>query len=245
MRELFKKWILLVGLLSPILLSAQNIGLSKLLSLQKSSLISIQDYVESGMWKLKGIASLKEVDSSIFQWRIKQFFDSLAHNPKPEGNPLTANFFYARLLENTKFDAPAWVDYLSQVDTKINSKTLFTNSLTITMPKFFLFNAIDSKLKGYDKYTFHHSLRFNFADLETFKSMINEIGILQIPEKDSYVMYNKPLITRVYKMNDQVITLTIIDAPMPTYLLEVHTRSDYDYLHAAEQDLKGKIDFIH
>lgn len=245
MRRLTKKWILLAGLLLPIVLSAQNMSISKLLSLQKSSLISIQDYVETGMWKLKGITSLREVDSSIFQLRIKRFFDSLARTPKPDGNPLTANFFYARLLENTKFDAPAWVDYLSQVDTKINSSTLFTNSMTITMPKFFLFNAIDLKLKGYDKHTFHHSLRFSFGDLGTFKSIINEIGILQIPEKDCYVMYHEPLITRVYKLNDQVITLTHINTPTPSYSLEIHTRSDYDYLHAAEQDLKGKIDFIH
>lgn len=245
MRRLTTKWILLAGLLLPIVLSAQNMSLPKLLSLQKSSLINIQDYVETGMWKLKGITSLREVDSSIFQWRIKRFLDSLARKPKPDGNPLTANFFYARLLENTKFDAPAWVDYLSQVDTKINNTTLFTNSTTITMPKFFLFNAIDLKLKGYDKHTFHHSLRFSFGDLQTYKSIINEIGILQIPEKDCYVMYNKPLITRVYKLNDQVITLTHINTPTPSYSLEIHTRSDYDYLHATEQALKGKIDFIH
>lgn len=245
MRRLTTKWILLAGLLLPIVLSAQNMSLSKLLSLQKSSLISIQDYVETGMWKLKGITSLREVDSSIFQLRIKRFLDSLARNPKTDGNPLTANFFYARLLENTKFDAPAWVDYLSQVDTKISNTTLFTNSMTITMPKFFLFNAIDLKLKGYDKHTFHHSLRFSFGDLQTYKSIINEIGILQIPEKDCYVMYNKPLITRVYKLNEQVITLTHINTPTPSYSLEIHTRSDYDYLHATEQELKGKIDFIH
>jgi hypothetical protein len=245
MRRLIKKWVLLAGLLLPFVLPAQNISLDKLLSLQKSSLISIQDYVETGMWKLKGITSLKEVDSSIFQYRIKRFLDSLALKPKPEGNPLTANFFYARLLENTKFDAPAWIEYQSQVDTKLNSTTLFTNSLTITMPKFFLFNAIDLKLNGYDKQTFHHSLRFIFGDLGTFKSIINEIGILQIPEKDCYVMYNKPLITRVYKLSDQVINLTIFNTTTTSYSLEIYSRSDYDYLHAAEQDLKGKVDFIH
>jgi len=215
------------------------------LSLQKSSLVNIQDNIETGMWKLKDITSLQEVDSSVFQCRIKRFLDSLALKPKVESSPLTANFFYARLLENTKFDAPAWVEYRSQVDTKINSTTLFTNSLTVTMPKFFLFNAIDLKLKGYDKHTFHHSIRFIFGDQETYKSLINSIGILQIAEKDSYVMYNKPLITRVYKLNDQVITLTNINTSTPSYSLEVHTRSDYDYLHATEQALKGKVDFIH
>ncbi|HEX6426282.1 MAG TPA: hypothetical protein VF008_01300 [Niastella sp.] len=245
MRRLLKKWMLLAGLLSPLMLSAQNINLSKLLSLQKSSLIIIQDYIETGMWKLKGITSLKEVDSSIFQLRIKRFLDSLARSPREEDNGLSPNFFYARLLENTKFDAPAWIEYLSQVDTKINSTTLFTNSVSITLPKFFLFNAIDLKLKSYDKHTFHHSLRFIFADEGTFKSVINEIGILQIAEKDCYVMYNNPLITRVYKLNDQVITLTFINTPTPSYSLEVHTRADYDYLHATEQALKGKIDFIH
>src|SRR5687768_879720 len=245
MGRMLKKWILLAGLLSPFLLSAQNISLSKLLSLQKLSLINIQDYVETGMWKLKSIISLKEVDSSIFQWRIKHFLDSLARNPKVEGHPLTAHFYYARLLENTKFDAPAWIEYGSQVDTKINSTTLFTNSLTITLPKFFLFNAIDAKLRSYDKHTFHHAVRFGFGDEGTFKSIINEIGILQIPEKDCYVMYNNPLITRVYKLTDQVITLTHINTSTPSYSLEVHARSDYDYLHATEQALKGKIDFIH
>jgi hypothetical protein len=83
------------------------------------------------MWKLKSIISLKEVDSSIFQNRIKLFLDSLARNPKVTGSPLTA-YFYAQLLENTKLDAPAWIEYGSQVDTKINSTTLFTNSLTVT-----------------------------------------------------------------------------------------------------------------
>src|SRR5690349_5857785 len=136
MRRLLKKWILLAGLLSPFVLSAQNVSISKLLSLQKLSLINIQDYIETGMWKLKSIISLKEVDSSIFQYRIKHFLDSLARNPKVTGSPLTA-YFYAQLLENTKFDAPAWIEYGSQVDTKINSTTLFTNSLTVTLPKFF------------------------------------------------------------------------------------------------------------
>lgn len=244
MRRLLKKWILLAGLLSPFVLSAQNVSLSKLLSLQKLSLINIQDYIETGMWKLKSIISLKVVDSSIFQYRIKQFFDSLARNPKVTGSPLTA-YFYAQLLENTKLDAPAWIEYGSQVDTKINSTTLFTNSLTVTLPKFFLFNAIDAKLRSCEKHTFHHSLRFGFGDEGTFKSIINEIGILQIAEKDCYVMYNNPLITRVYKLPDQVIALTIINTTIPSYSLEIHARADYDYLHAAEQDLKGKVDFIH
>ncbi|THU39705.1 hypothetical protein FAM09_14510 [Niastella caeni] len=245
MRRLFNKWILLAGFFSPLALAAQNVSLGKLLSLQKSSLISIQDYIETGMWKLKGITTLREVDSSIFQSRTRRFLDSLAIHRKPEGNPLTANFFHTQLLENTKFEAPAWIEYLSLVDTKINSKTLFTNSFTITMPKFFLFNAIDLKVKSFDKHTFHHSLRFSFGDLETFKSTINEIGILQIPEKDCYVMYNDPLITRVYKLTDQVIRLTIINSQIPSYSLEIHSRSDYDYLHGTEQSLKGKVDFIH
>jgi hypothetical protein len=57
-------------------------------------------------------------------------------------------------------------------------------------------------------------------------------------------MYNNPLITRVYKLPDQVIALTIINTTTPSYSLEIHARADYDYLHAAEQDLKGKVDFI-
>jgi len=244
MRRLINKWILLASL-TPITLAAQTVSLNKLLSLQKSSLIHIQDYVETGLWKLKGITSLEEADSSIFQYRNKHFLDSLARLRKPEGNPYAINVFYSRLLDGTRFDAPAWVEYQSQADTKINSTTLFTNSLTITMPKFFVFNAIDLKLKGYDKHSFQHSLRFSFGDAETFKSIINEIGILQIPDSDCYVMYNEPLITRVYKLADQVINLTIINKPTISYSLEVYARFDYDYLHAAEQDLKGKIDFIH
>lgn len=244
MRRLLFKWILLfTSFLAPCALLAQNISLTKLLSLQKASLISIQDYVETGSWKLKGTTSLKQVDSSIFQLRVRHFLDSLALNLKKEGNPKTL-LFQTQLLESTKFDAPAWIEYLSQVDTKLNNTTLFTNSFTVTLPKFYLFSAINLQLRTYDKHTFNHSLRFSFGDLETFRSIINEIGILQIPEKDSYVMYNAPLITRVYKLNDQVINLTTLNSYITSYSLEIYSRSDYDYLHATEQDLKGKVDFI-
>jgi hypothetical protein len=244
MRRLLKTWILFTYPLAPFVLSAQTISLNKLLSLQRSSLLHIQDYVETGSWKLKGITTLMEVDSSIFQSRTRYFLDSLAHNRTNEGNPVT-NLFYRQLLENTKFEAPAWIEYLSQVDTKLNSTTLFTNSFTITLPKFYLFNAINLPLKGYEKHTFHHALRFSFGDLETFRSLINEIGILQIPDKDCYVMYNKPLITRVYKLNEQVINLTMLNTATPSWSLEIYSRSDYDYLHATEEELKGKVDFIH
>ena len=244
MRRLLKMWILFTCPLAPFVLAAQNISLNKLLSLQKASLISIQDYVETGAWKLKGTTSLQVVDTSIFQSRIRHFLDSLALNRKKEGNPMTV-LFQTQLLESTKFDAPAWIEYLSQVDTKLNPTTLFTNSITITLPKFYLFSAINLQLKTYDKHTFNHSLRYSFGDLETFRSIINEIGILQIPEKDSYVMYNAPLITRVYKLNDQVINLTTMNSYTTSYSLEIYSRSDYDYLHGAEQALKGKVDFIH
>ena len=244
MRRLLTKWILLAGLLTPSVLSAQNISLNRLLSLQKSSLISIQDYIETSTWKLKGIISLKDADSSIFQSRTRRYLDSLARIQKSEGSSLTAGFYNAQRVENTKFDAPAWIEYLSQVETKLNATTLFTNSFTITMPKFFLLNAIHLQLPGYNKRTFHPALRFGFADAETFKSIINEIGILQLPDSDCYMMYNTPLITRVYKLTDQVINLVTIDSPTPTYCLEIYSRADYDFLHPTEQDLKGKVDFI-
>lgn len=241
-RRMFVMWLLLAGSLTP--LKAQNISLTKLLSLQKSSLINIQDYIETGTWKLKGVITLKEVDSSVFQNRTRLFLDSLAKYRKPEGNPLTANHYYGQLVENTRFDAPAWIEYLSKVDTKINNTTLFTNSITVTLPKFYIFNAINLKLYNFDRHTFNHSLRFSFGDDDTFKSLINDIKILQIPEKDQYVMYSKPLITRVYKLADQVINLTIVNASTKSYSLEVYSRADYDYLHASELELKGKSDFI-
>lgn len=241
---MFNMWLLLASSLTPAVLNAQNISLTKLLSLQKSSLINIQDYIETGTWKLKGVITLKEVDSIVFQNRTRLFLDSLAKYRKPEGNPLTANHFYGQLVENTKFDAPAWIEYLSKIDTKINSTTLFTNTLTVTLPKFYIFNAIDLKLPNFDRHSFNHSLRFSFGDEDTFKSLLTDISILQVPEKDQYVMYNKPLITRIYKLADQVINLTIFNSPTKTYSLEVSTRTDYDYLHAHEQELKGKSDFI-
>lgn len=246
MRRLFTSWILLAGSLMPFALAAQNISINKLLSLQKSSLISIQDFIETGTWKLKGTTSLKEIDSSVFQNRTRQFIDSLLRHRNTEANPLPIHFFYNQLIENTRFEAPAWIEYLSQLDTKLNPTTLFTNSLTVTLPKFYLFQAINLQIKGYEKHSFHHALRFSFGDLETFKSFINEIGLLQTPEKDCYVMYNRPLITRVYKLSDQVINLiTFNTQPIATYSLEVYSRSDYDFLHANEQARKGKIDFIH
>jgi hypothetical protein len=237
---------LLAGLLTPLALAAQNISLNRLLLLQRSALINIQDYIESGSWKLKSIVSLKDADSSIFQSRTRYLLDSLALARKNENNPLNASFHnnQPQPAENTKFETPAWIEYISQVETKLNATTLFTNSVTITMPKFFLFNAINLQLPGYNKRTFHPALRFCFGDLDTFKSIINEIGILQVPADDSYIMYNKPLITRVYKLTDQVINLITIEAATTTYSLEIYSRADYDYLHPNEQELKGKVDYV-
>jgi len=246
MRRLFIKWILLACSLTPVMLTAQPISLNRLLSLQRSSLITIHDYLETSTWKLKHITSLNEADSNIFQSHTRYFLDSLAQARKLEAGSLTTSgaYYTARLLEGTKLEAPAWIEYLSQVDTKVNPTTLFTNSFTITMPKYFLFSAINLKLSEYARRTFHHALRFGFGDADTFKSIINEIGILQLPDSVCYIMYNKPLITRVYKLADQVINLITIDAATPTYSLEIYTRADYDYLHANEQDLKGKVDYI-
>jgi len=246
MRRLFIKWFLLAVSLTPVVLKAQNISLNRLLSLQRSSLITIQDYLETSTWKLKRITSLKEADSNVFQSRTRYFLDSLSQARKLENSSLTTSgsYYMARLLEGTKLEAPAWVEYLSQVETRVNPTTLFTNSFTITMPKYFLFNAINLKLSEYTRRTFHHALRFSFGDADTFKSIITEIGILNLPDSVCYIMYNKPLITRVYKLADQVINLITIDTPTPTYSLEIYARADYDYLHANEQDLKGKVDYI-
>jgi hypothetical protein len=245
MRRLFKNWLFFAGSLTPVVLVAQTISLNRLLSLQRSSLITIQDYLETSTWKLKRITSLNEADSSVFQSRTRHFLDSLAQARKLESGSLTSGSYYiARLLEGTKLEAPAWVEYLSQVETRLNPTTLFTNSFTITMPKYFLFNAINLKLAEYTRRTFHHALRFSFGDGDTFKSIINEIGILNLPDSVCYIMYNKPLITRVYKLAYQVINLITIDTPTPTYSLEIYARSDYEYLHENEQDLRGKVDYI-
>ena len=246
MRRLFKKWILLASSLTPVVLIAQHISLNRLLSLQRSSLITIQDYVETSTWKLKRITSLSEADSNVFQSRTRYFLDSLAQVRKLESGSLTTSgsYYMVRLLEGTRLEAPAWVEYLSQVETRVNSTTLFINSFTITMPKYFLFNAINLKLSEYSRRTFHHALRFSFGDQDTFKSIITEIGILNLPDSVCYIMYNKPLITRVYKLADQVINLITIDTPTPSYSLEIYARADYDYLHENEQELKGKVDYI-
>jgi hypothetical protein len=243
MRRLFIKWSLLASLLTPTLLIAQPISLNRILSLQRSSLITVQDYIETSTWKLKHITSLNEADSNVFQSHTRLFLDSLAQARKLDANTNGA-YYTARLLEGTKLEAPAWIEYLSQVDTKVNATTLFTNSFTITLPKYFLFNAINLKLSEYIRRTFHHALRYSFGDADTFKSMITEIGILQLPDSVCYIMYNKPLITRVYKLSDQVINLITIDAATPTYSLEIYTRADYEYLHANEQGLRGKVDYI-
>jgi hypothetical protein len=246
MRRLFIKWILLTGSLTPVVLVAQHISLNRLLSLQRSSLITIQDYLETSTWKLKRITSLSEADSNVFQSRTRYFLDSLSQAHKQESGSLTTtgSYYMTRLLDGTRLEAPAWVEYLSQVETRVNPTTLFTNSFTITMPKYFLFNAIYLKLSEYTRRTFHHALRFSFGDADTFKSIITEIGILNLPDSVCYIMYNKPLITRVYKMADQVINLITIDTPTSSYSLEIYARSDYDYLHENEQGLRGKVDYI-
>lgn len=244
MRRLFIKWMLFAGSLTPVALVAQHISLSRLLSLQRSSLITIQDYLETSTWKLKRITSLNEADSNVFQSHTRYFLDSLSQARKIDGVATTGGYYTARLLEGTKLEAPAWVEYLSQVETRLTPTTLFTNSFTITMPKYFLFNAINLKLAEYTRRTFHHALRFSFGDGDTFKSIITEIGILNLPDSVCYIMYNKPLITRVYKLADQVINLITIDTPTPTYSLEIYARADYEYLHENEQELKGKVDYI-
>jgi len=244
MRRLLTKWMLFASLLMPVVLVAQNISLSRLLSLQHASLITIQDYLETSTWKLKHITSLNEADSNVFQSHTRHFLDSLSQVRKTDGVATTGGYYNARLLEGTKLDAPAWIEYLSLVETKVNATTLFTNSFTITMPKYFLFNAINLRLAEYSRRTFHHALRFSFGDGDTFKSIINEIGILNLPDSVCYIMYNKPLITRVYKLADQVINLITFDTPTPSYSLEIYTRGDYEYLHGNEQDLKGKVDYI-
>jgi hypothetical protein len=238
MRRLFKKWLLFASSLTPVALIAQNISLNRLLSLQRSSLITIQDYVETSTWKLKHITSLNEADSNVFQSRTRYFLDSLAQARKLESGTTTGSYYMARLLEGTRLEAPAWIEYLSQVETRVNPTTLFINSFTITMPKYFLFNAINLKLSAYTQRTFHHALRFSFGDGDTFKSIINEIGILNLPDSVCYIMYNKPLITRVYKLADQVINLITIDTPTPSYSLEIYARADYDYLHENEQEIQ-------
>ncbi|OQP51522.1 hypothetical protein A4D02_25740 [Niastella koreensis] len=237
---------LLAGSLLPLALVAQHISLDRLLSLQRSSLITIQDYLETSTWKLKRITSLSEADSNVFQSHTRYFLDSLSLARKQESGSLntSGSYYMARLLEGTKLDAPAWVEYLSQVETRLSPTTLFTNSFTITMPKYFLFNAINLRLAEYTRRTFHHALRFSFGDGDTFKSIITEIGILNLPDSVCYIMYNKPLITRVYKLADQVINLVTIDTPTPTYSLEIYARADYEYLHGNEQELKGKVDYI-
>jgi hypothetical protein len=237
MRRLFIKWILLASSLAPVLLVAQHLSLNRLLSLQRSSLITIQDYLETSTWKLKRITSLSEADSNVFQSRTRYFLDSLSQARKLESGslPTSGSYYMARLLEGTRLEAPAWVEYLSQVETRVNPTTLFINSFTITMPKYFLFNAINLKLSEYTRRTFHHALRFSFGDADTFKSIITEIGILNLPDSVCYIMFNKPLITRVYKLADQVINLITIDSPTPTYSLEIYARSDYDYLHENEE----------
>lgn len=232
-----------MGCIFPLTLAAQSISLDKLLRLQKSTLLNVEDYIETSAWKFKSITTLQEVDSQVFHINIRRFLDSILKQQATYPPRLT--IAYKEMAENTKPEGPAWIEYASEADTKINDKTLFTNSLTIKLPKFHLLTAIDLGLKDYCTQDFHLSIRFAFADRDTYKSIINEVDALNIKADASYIMYNEPLITRVYKLPDQVISLTMIDDKVTSYSLEIYSRSDYDYLHAAEEQLKGKSDFIH
>jgi hypothetical protein len=237
MRRLHEK-MLLAGCIFPFTLFAQHISLNKLLRLQKSSLLQIQDYLETNDWKLKGITTLQDVDSLVFQINIRQFIDSLSSINTHSGN--TSN----DVVKNTKPDAPAWIDYISETSTKIKG-SFVGNSLAIMLPKFYLLKAIRLGLKNYEVCKFDLSIKYGFSDIKIYREIINDIDDLNITPNASYIMYNKPLITRVYKLNDQVINLTTISEKTTSYSLEIFSRSDYDYLHAAEEALKGKNDYVH
>ena len=45
---------------------SQNISLNKLLSLQQSSVLKIQEFVETNYWKFDKVVTLKQIDSGFY-----------------------------------------------------------------------------------------------------------------------------------------------------------------------------------
>ncbi len=201
--------------------NAQTVNITKLLELQKSPQIVIQDYLETNNWKLDHIRTLKEVDSSIFSSSV---IPVLKKAQKENSK-----------LKKIDVNDAAWIKYTSKIDLEING-TNYLNSITIVQPSYFKFSAIDLNKRNALFQKFHIVVDFTYFGDSIHTKVLKEIAALRISESSSSSKtYPDELtkITRIYKLNTQVIELTTYFYKLSNYAtmytLRVSSKDDFNY----------------
>jgi hypothetical protein len=165
---------------------------------------------------------------------------------EPKSMSLEESSFNSKIIK-TDDQTPLYFVYFPSNSDTIKDK-LIPSDFTIRLPKQALFETISLGLKGYYSRNFHTSIAISYNGSH-IKDILKEISSFKIPKDSSFIDYGKESIQRVYKMKNQVITITTFslddsDNTIKTYEISVYSKSDYDYLNAAQSILKGKVDFI-
>jgi hypothetical protein len=205
---------------------SQNISLNKLLSLQQTSVLKIQDFIETNYWKFDKVVTLKQIDSGFYNFQIGRYIDSIRN--KYNNAPSNVKQIYS-YLTSINFEDPAWIKY--QFEVKKTENTTFANSLIISLPKKYLFEAIYYDTERFDKHLFQKSIEFTFAEDSVYISFLKEIERLHVPDSSSSVKFHEPFVMKVYKLSNQVIELTTIKSDETYYSIKISSRYDYDYLY--------------
>ena len=224
---------------------AQRISIKKLLVLQNSSLLEIQNFLDTNSWVLFSTLTLAQADSSFWRHKIYNFIDSIKHM-EPKNMSFKENSFNSGIIK-TDDQIPLYFVYFPSNSDTIKGK-LIPQDFTIRLPKQALFESIFLGLGSYYNRTFHTSIAISYSGSD-IKDILKEISSFNIPKDSSFIDFDKETIQRVYKMKNQVISITTFsldnsDNTIKTYEISIYSKSDYEYLNVAQSILKGKVDFI-
>ncbi len=236
---------LLICLVFPLNSVAQRISIKKLSLLQNSSLLEVQNYLDTNFWVLSRTVTLAETDSLFWEYRISKFIDSIKQM-KPKSMSFKESSFNSKIIKIDR-QTPLYFVYFPSNSDSVKDK-LIPNDFTIRLPKQALFETIALGLEDYYGRTFHSSISISYKG-SNIKDILQEISSFNIPKDSSFIEYGKETIQRVYKMKNQVITITTFsldqsDNTLKTFEISIYSKSDYDFLNAAQYNLKGKVDFI-
>ncbi len=234
--------IIFFSLLLPFSMKGQLIEINKLLRLQKSSLMNIQDYLDNNSWILSYNKTISNADSSIWNFRITNFIDSIKNN-QIKNLSIEKSIFLSKIL-NTDLNTPLYFIYFPLEE---NKNEYVQNDFTIKLNKHVIYESISLGIQDYKlrKNDLSISITYKAKDI---KKILSQISILKIPKELKYIEVEKDFIKRVYFYKDQVITLTTYNFEnndnFLTYEISISSKSDYILLNSAEIDLKGKVDHI-
>ena len=240
-----KKLLIIFIFLIPVLTSAQEISLKRLLALQKERLIEVQDFLDSNSWSLSRTVSVSYADSAFWQLRVNNILDSLRKLKFQKPLNKKENFNLT-LLKTYNPDAPLYLIYFP---TNENSNAaLKVNDFTIRFANESLFQSLALGIDNYWSQTFYQSIEITYKGQDP-KYILKQIAELKIPKDSSYIVYQDPTVKRVYMYKDQVITITTFDLNKAsnferTYSIEIYSKSNYLFLNDSELSLKGKNDMI-